>query len=250
MPKYSAESVTHKITEHSCKLPACSNSKLQGKVMRLCAQCKSVHYCSTDCQRADWPNHKQLCKRLAAARDTEESEGNGDLAEDFAAWQAAMGPLLLTWICTYGLTVYRHPENIRTKFIFLSLKARAERPFTPLKMFEYGSITVLDMSALDGLLGGSAQDIKDHISESDKQVKAKGKAGTALVIVSVKRPGGSGPPFVRVVPVVLRMEELAQDEFMGWENMAKDIINEGRSIKHRVAKLEKSGQLEDAIVRM
>ncbi|KAI0372563.1 hypothetical protein BV20DRAFT_964170 [Pilatotrama ljubarskyi] len=33
-----------------------------------CKQCQSVWYCSADCQRADWPTHKQLCLSLKGGR--------------------------------------------------------------------------------------------------------------------------------------------------------------------------------------
>ena len=32
--------------------------------LRHCAGCKSFSYCSKDCQRSDWPSHKQLCKSI------------------------------------------------------------------------------------------------------------------------------------------------------------------------------------------
>ena len=39
-----------------CKEPASS----------LCAGCRKVAYCSRECQRADWPKHKAVCKSLGA----------------------------------------------------------------------------------------------------------------------------------------------------------------------------------------
>ena len=32
--------------------------------LRRCTGCKSSSYCSKDCQRSDWPSHKQLCKSI------------------------------------------------------------------------------------------------------------------------------------------------------------------------------------------
>ena len=32
---------------------------------KKCAKCKSEFYCSKDCQKTDWPFHKQFCNELA-----------------------------------------------------------------------------------------------------------------------------------------------------------------------------------------
>ena len=38
----------------------------KGPASLLCARCRKVAYCSTECQKADWPSHKAICKSLAA----------------------------------------------------------------------------------------------------------------------------------------------------------------------------------------
>jgi hypothetical protein len=39
-----------------------------GKKTQYCKKCacRSIYYCSTDCQKADWKRHKTECKRLTA----------------------------------------------------------------------------------------------------------------------------------------------------------------------------------------
>ncbi|PSC71360.1 arsenite methyltransferase isoform B [Micractinium conductrix] len=46
---------------------ACAACHQPSKALQLCLACKSVKYCSRDCQRAHWPEHKSAC-RAAAAR--------------------------------------------------------------------------------------------------------------------------------------------------------------------------------------
>ena len=39
----------------------CKKSKID---MFKCSKCRSVFYCEIDCQRADWPTHKLICKKV------------------------------------------------------------------------------------------------------------------------------------------------------------------------------------------
>lgn len=47
----------------------CSNCGLEGakKEMKKCARCKAQAYCSADCQRLDWPQHKKTCVPVEVA---------------------------------------------------------------------------------------------------------------------------------------------------------------------------------------
>ena len=48
------------------KLPSVEcNACLQKKsliMMHKCGRCMRIFYCNTECQRKDWPVHKQMCK--------------------------------------------------------------------------------------------------------------------------------------------------------------------------------------------
>ncbi|KAJ6461360.1 hypothetical protein C8R45DRAFT_532350 [Mycena sanguinolenta] len=174
MPMYTPDSMVHRLVEHTCAFPECTNSKLQGAAMRLCAQCKTLYYCGRDCQRADWTRHKAWCK-APAERLERQAEINGGLAEGFDAWRVAVGPMPFTWICVQGLAVFNHPDNFRTKFVVLSLRKRIESASTPRKIFEYVRIETFDRSALRLALGGdtaSTQELVDQVRESDDLAKS------------------------------------------------------------------------------
>eukprot|EP00986_Skeletonema_menzelii_P009999 scaffold4693_cov149-Skeletonema_menzelii.AAC.1 len=45
-----------------CPLPG---RIVERKALKLCSRCRQVLYCSKECQRAEWPVHKCVCKNLA-----------------------------------------------------------------------------------------------------------------------------------------------------------------------------------------
>mmetsp|Transcript_32109 Transcript_32109/g.78018 ORF Transcript_32109/g.78018 Transcript_32109/m.78018 type:complete len:759 (-) Transcript_32109:2558-4834(-) len=49
------------------------------KALMRCTRCKSIHYCSKECQRADWKQHKKVCKPIPKATKIRKSAINTDL---------------------------------------------------------------------------------------------------------------------------------------------------------------------------
>ena len=41
----------------------CSNPVWNKKSTKTCSQCYMVRYCSSECQRLNWPAHKKFCKK-------------------------------------------------------------------------------------------------------------------------------------------------------------------------------------------
>jgi hypothetical protein len=44
-----------------CANPLCNNLEVEPKDFLRCGQCKTVAYCSRECQKTNWKNHKQYC---------------------------------------------------------------------------------------------------------------------------------------------------------------------------------------------
>ncbi|VDB87484.1 unnamed protein product [Peniophora sp. CBMAI 1063] len=82
---------------------------------RKCGKCQRAIYCSTECQRASWPEHKQICKSLV------QSISPTDRNFEKAALKLATRMLgdhdfteQLTSIIVAVLSLHYHPERGRT----------------------------------------------------------------------------------------------------------------------------------------
>ena len=47
---------------NSLCLMICVYCKKPADNMKKCSKCRVMHYCSVDCQKADWKTHKLICK--------------------------------------------------------------------------------------------------------------------------------------------------------------------------------------------
>ena len=66
------------------EMPSCAACGVDNAAKR-CSRCKTVSYCSPDCQKSDWKAHKARCKRVVAlaalmlpAVQTEQAYGPDD----------------------------------------------------------------------------------------------------------------------------------------------------------------------------
>ena len=51
------------------KCHACGAIPAPGSKLQACSRCKKGCYCNRDCQTADWPEHKAVCKMLQEVKD-------------------------------------------------------------------------------------------------------------------------------------------------------------------------------------
>lgn len=60
-PEYRHTSLLWQLFGRLC--PGCF--KTSSRTTLLCTRCRNMHYCSTQCQRDDWPVHKMVCKKTS-----------------------------------------------------------------------------------------------------------------------------------------------------------------------------------------
>ncbi|XP_070173638.1 uncharacterized protein [Littorina saxatilis] len=96
----------------------CKKCKTASASLKICGRCARASYCSKDCQREDWPQHKQHCKKVEKSQ-TESDWEAGKMFLDFAR---AMDPnqalpirrsrkAALTWDEAYHETLSLHPDK-------------------------------------------------------------------------------------------------------------------------------------------
>ena len=64
-----------------CSHAPCSKTPRQaGAPLRCCTRCRAIWYCGPACQRADWRNHKRVCRAEPAAEPAAEQPGGAAAA--------------------------------------------------------------------------------------------------------------------------------------------------------------------------
>ena len=92
----SQPSVAKKQQQQKKKVCAgCGKEEAAGLVvLKNCSGCHSVIYCSSDCQRAGWPGHKEDCKLVqlsvgvGSAAPTSASSHSSSTARRYHSWDA------------------------------------------------------------------------------------------------------------------------------------------------------------------
>jgi TPR repeat protein len=78
---------------HVCASVSCATAE-KYDADRVCSGCRSVFYCSPECQRADWKGHKPACKVATAEREASQivRVGKGGGSAPSAAAPECVGP--------------------------------------------------------------------------------------------------------------------------------------------------------------
>ncbi|KIY69846.1 hypothetical protein CYLTODRAFT_392936 [Cylindrobasidium torrendii FP15055 ss-10] len=95
----------------------CGNvEEADGPQFQTCGGCLMAQYCSSTCQRLQWPSHKAVCTYTRNARNADESGVTRSLRKFTSAFEPLLG-----WAGFQALQLKRVPSNIRQQALLLDL---------------------------------------------------------------------------------------------------------------------------------
>ena len=175
---------------------ACKHCEREEKKLSNCARCGLVSYCGTDCQQADWKEHKLLCiskadRRPGAAEQVEdpqrfEGKDKCTICLEYIHPDDEMNLTLPCKHTLHGLCV----ASLRNKAVAqLCPTCRAELPLGPQDLFEkardnYESIkskVERGLASWGSLSKVAAKKMSDAI-QMLKEASAQGHAGAQLFL--------------------------------------------------------------------
>ncbi|KAG2039302.1 hypothetical protein BDR03DRAFT_952527 [Suillus americanus] len=119
----------------------CTQCQIKMEKLLKCAKCKSVWYCSKECQKKNWPTHKSTCHA------DERSSGLFKLVRMFSINTVLMGYLKAAVVFECGLL-----DNPRIGFDMPFL-ARIEIAIEPSDVLNFGGLYVNDPTVEEKLKG-------------------------------------------------------------------------------------------------
>ncbi|KAF5382301.1 hypothetical protein D9757_008455 [Collybiopsis confluens] len=202
-----------------CAYQACfrRNVGYEGRKLKMCAKCKNVRYCSNECQKAHWVEHKERCKPYQTVID-------------YTGWMKEHD-WLLRWIATEALRV-NTTDDILNKFVNVwatySDRVPASMGDVPYPFFIIRAMVVSNDS-MDGktviIPGISEKDFQES-----KEIRARGGCGRACFMFNFMEDPFNNPSNTTLIckshqidltdpPVAGRTHSL------GWQSLFSGIVN-------------------------
>ncbi|KAA1474075.1 hypothetical protein DENSPDRAFT_312028 [Dentipellis sp. KUC8613] len=111
----------------------CFKPETESEHLLSCSGCHRIYYCSKECQKLDWPTHRDPCKMARKVREeikamsalAPSGPNAGPTARDvddaMKSWIQIFRSALV-WAHSHALNLYNHPENVDKQFLELTLK--------------------------------------------------------------------------------------------------------------------------------
>ncbi|KAF8175474.1 hypothetical protein K438DRAFT_1979702 [Mycena galopus ATCC 62051] len=113
-----------RLTTRVCDLRDCKKYKNLSK----CTRCRTAMYCSKECQKADWPQHKAYCKMVEKFPPQKDLETGGEppLQRHLRLWSARFNGSLVC-AAIVALELNKHPENFDKFGLVVTLHPRPHK---------------------------------------------------------------------------------------------------------------------------
>lgn len=150
-----------------CAAPECKN----GKDLKKCSRCKSAMYCSSACQKRDWPNHKAQCLLNVTQAASFGGFDNEPPLQRHLRHFTARFEGSLTCAAIVALGICHDFANAGRKALVIALTPRAHEH--PGARFLVRSVTVMTMTQLETFMhilepAGGAATLAQHQLERAK----------------------------------------------------------------------------------
>jgi hypothetical protein len=86
-----------------CKMP--SNARPLTKPMKRCTCCRSVPYCSRDCQKLAWKTHKPACRTVQPGETPPVHNNRTTMSMNYMDFQRLSGGSHLLWTSAMAIVV-------------------------------------------------------------------------------------------------------------------------------------------------
>ncbi|KAH8831378.1 hypothetical protein DL96DRAFT_1587581, partial [Flagelloscypha sp. PMI_526] len=175
---------------------------------RVCGGCLTTQYCSDECQRSHWADHKRICKHTTMTKEGVPDKAVVQSLRRFTTNHQT----LLNWAGYQALRVKRHPENIRRYGLLVNLQLEESAALF--------SVQTAQLVPLEFITDG---EVIGQIKERDARSRANGGIGALTVILQCGT-------ISQVMPVeVDHPARITWDTRDDWEVTLRHFIAHGRT---------------------